>query len=171
MAGTGAADPEAREPIREAARGWHQIQLAVLGFVGLCGVLQRGRPENPKWLQTLAGLLIIGALVTALAAIVTVGRVAWPPAGRPARPAQQLRTGIRLTFAAVGMLAVATASMWWPETRETTGQVEIQAADGRTWCGRLTSAQAGAVGIQTSTGPVVLRLADVATLRPVDSCE
>ena len=81
MAEAGAADSatDGVADLRDSARGWHQIQLAVLGFVGLCGVLQRGRPENPSWLQTLALLLIVAALVTALAAVFVVGRVAWPP--------------------------------------------------------------------------------------------
>ena len=51
MAGSEAVDVSA--DVRGSARGWHQLQVAVLGFVGLCGVLQRGRPENPMWLQTL----------------------------------------------------------------------------------------------------------------------
>jgi hypothetical protein len=156
--------------VRESARGWHQIQLAVLGFVGLCGVLQHGRPENPTWLQTLAAVLILGALITALAAIFIVGRIAWPPAGRAARPASQLRTGILLTFVAVAMLALATASMWWPQTHAAGSKLQLEAADGRAWCGRLADAPAGAVGVETDKGTVVLRLADVAALRPVVSC-
>ena len=77
MAGSDVLDSSA--DVRGSARGWHQLQVAVLGFIGLCGVLQRGRPENPMWLQTLAALLIVGALAIALAAIFVVGRVAWPP--------------------------------------------------------------------------------------------
>jgi hypothetical protein len=166
------AGSESRGPdgVRESARGWHQIQLAVLGFVGLCGVLQRGRPENPEWLQTLAAVLIIAALVTALAAIFVVGRVAWPPAGGPARPVEQLRTGILLTFVAVGLLALGTTTMWWPEKRNTGERVQIQAADGQSWCGTLTPAREGAVSVETSSGPVVVGLRDVAALQPVDSC-
>src|SRR5213080_1272285 len=81
MAGSDVLDSGA--DVRDSARGWHQLQVAVLGFIGLCGVLQRGRPENPMWLQTLAALLIVGALVIALAAIFVVGRVAWPPSAPP----------------------------------------------------------------------------------------
>ena len=91
--------------------------------VGLCGVLQPGRPENPDWLQTLAALLIFGALATALIAIAVVGRVAWPPARPPAHPAGQLKTGILLTFLAVAMLALGTSSMWWPQSEKSGEQV------------------------------------------------
>jgi hypothetical protein len=171
---TAPAGSEARGPetIRDSARGWHQIQLAVLGFVGLCGVLQHGRPENPKWLQTLAAVLIVAALVTSLGAIFIVGRVAWPPAGGPARrPAEQLRAGILMTFLAVGLLALGTTTMWWPEKSKSGQQVQVQAADGQSWCGRLADARSGAVSVETSSGPVVVGLSDVAALRPVSSCD
>jgi hypothetical protein len=179
MAGTEAVGSEPADPAgvsaaagtRDSARGWHQIQLAVLGFVGLCGVLQRGRPENPDWLQTLAAVLIFGALATALVAIAVVGRVAWPPARPPAHPAAQLKTGILLTFLAVAMLALGTSSMWWPQSEESGEQVQVQAADGQTVCGRLTAARDGTVGVQTDAGPVVIRLADVAAVRPADTCQ
>jgi hypothetical protein len=136
----------------------------------LCGVLQRGRPANPVWLQTLAALLIVGALVIALAAIFVVGRVAWPPAAPPPDGSRRLRTGIRLTIVAVAVLALGTASMWWPQSGDDAAQVSVQAADGRTWCGHLTATRPGAVGVETDAGPVVLALANVAALQPVDSC-
>jgi hypothetical protein len=173
MAEAGAADSatDGVADVRDSARGWHQIQLAVLGFVGLCGVLQRGRPENPSWLQTLALLLIVGALVTALAAVFVVGRVAWPPGSAPARPERVLRTGIVLTFIAVGLLALGTTSMWWPESKgAASGQVEVRAADGQSWCGRLAAARPGAVAVQTGDRTILIGLGDVATLRSVDSC-
>jgi hypothetical protein len=179
MAGTEAVGPELpgsagvgdSAGTRDSARGWHQIQLAVLGFVGLCGVLQRGRPDNPMWLQTLAAVLIFGALGAALVAIFVVGRVAWPPAKPAARPARQLKIGIMLTFLAVAMLALGTTSMWWPESGTSGEEVRVQAADGQTWCGRLTAARDGTVGVQTDAGPVVLRLADVAAVRPAETCD
>jgi hypothetical protein len=171
MAGTEVAGSGDSAGTRDSARGWHQIQLAVLGFVGLCGVLQRGRPENPDWLQTLAALLIFGALATSLVAIAVVGRVAWPPARSPEQPARQLKTGILLTFLAVAMLALGTSSMWWPQSEEAGGeQVQVQAANGQTVCGRLTESRDGTVGVQTDAGPVVIRLADVAAVRPAEAC-
>jgi hypothetical protein len=165
-----ASSPAGAADTRESARGWHQIQLAVLGFVGLCGVLQKGRPQNPVWLQTVAGMLVVGALATALVAIVIVGRVAWPPAGSPPHPARQLRTGILLTFVAVAMLALGTASMWWPQHRDAQELVQIETTDGRTWCGSLTPARAGTIEVDTDAGAVAIAVGDVATVRPVDSC-
>ena len=48
--------------LRVSARGWHGIQLAAIGFVGFCGVMQDGRPDNPMWLQVCAGILVLVAL-------------------------------------------------------------------------------------------------------------
>ena len=161
---------ESSADVRSSARGWHQLQIAVLGLIGICGVLQRGRPEIPMWLQTVAALLIVGALLIALAAIFVVGRVAWPLAAPPQDAARHLRTGIRLTILAVAMLALGTVSMWWPEGGDDGNQVAVQAVDGRTWCGNLIASRTGAVRLETGAGPVVVALTDVAALQPVDSC-
>ena len=50
------ADPEAdTEQLRASARGWHGVQLAVLGFIGLCGALHdAGAATGPRWVQELA---------------------------------------------------------------------------------------------------------------------
>ena len=41
--------------LRGSARGWHGVQLAVLGFIGLCGVLREGAGSGePHWLQVLS---------------------------------------------------------------------------------------------------------------------
>jgi uncharacterized protein involved in cysteine biosynthesis len=66
------------EELRVSARGWHGVQLAVIGFIGLCGVLKNGRPDNPMWLQVLSVLLLFSALALACAATYLVARVAWP---------------------------------------------------------------------------------------------
>src|SRR3712207_8556040 len=36
------------DELRASARGWHGVQLAVLGFIGLCGVLQEEQPSDPE---------------------------------------------------------------------------------------------------------------------------
>src|SRR3954447_23901046 len=70
--------------LRVSARGWHGIQLAVIGFIGFCGVVQDGRSDNPDWLQAWGGILALVALALASVATFLVGRVAWPLyGGRP----------------------------------------------------------------------------------------
>jgi hypothetical protein len=69
------------------------------------------------------------------------------------------------------MLALGTSSMWWPQSEEGGEQVQVQAANGQTVCGRLTEARDGTMGVQTDAGPVVIRLADVAAVRPAETCD
>ena len=46
--------------LRASAKGWHGVQLAVLGFIGLCGVLQGAAGQDgPHWLQVIAGVLVL----------------------------------------------------------------------------------------------------------------
>ncbi|MGH3516431.1 MAG: hypothetical protein ACRDQ7_03250 [Haloechinothrix sp.] len=96
------------------ARGWSSIQLALIGFIGLCGVLLS--PRGPYELQVTAGLLALSALVIAVLAAALVALVAWPlgDAG-PVRGPGLLRAGVGLTLVAGALIALAGVSGWWPE--------------------------------------------------------
>lgn len=186
---THSAEPEdgAREWLAGSARGWSRVQLAVLGFIGLCGVLQGDGRSRPEWLEGLAGWLGLSALVIACAAIYLVGQVAWPlggfassehghPARSPESQARRLRLGVALTSAATAVMALAALSNWWPDTTEETegkagaGLVRVSAADGRTWCGRLTEAPAGALRIVTDGGQVDVQERSIAEILSVERC-
>jgi hypothetical protein len=174
--------------LRTSARGWHGVQLATIGFIGLCGVLQRGRPDNPTWLQVLAGILALVALVLACAGTFLVARVAWPlyggrrrgPSSEPAelaRDGARLRKGLVLTFAAVAVVALATASGWWPQpegkasaSASASQTVSVQATNGQRLCGTLVDAGPGRIGVSVNGSPVAVSLADVATVAPAGSC-
>src|SRR3954447_17532223 len=129
--------------LRVSARGWHGIQLAVIGFIGFCGVLQNGPPDNPKWLPGWAGILVLAALVLACISTFLVGRVAWPLFGGAQSAvadgdleseARQLRRGLLLTFVAVALLALGTATGWWPQPAGEKGGtqlVAVQASNGQ----------------------------------------
>jgi len=181
------AEPDHQAPesplaeLRASARGWQGLQMAVIGFIGLCGVLQGGRPDNPMWLQVWAGLLALGALVLALVATFLVARVAWPLYGGQAsygteaealaREGRRLRMGLALTVVALAALALGTATGWWPQSEEGGGAlVAVQAADGQSWCGALGEAAPGALRIEVEGAPVVVSIDDVAAVGPVDSC-
>ena len=60
-AGEPAAPPDRLAELRGSAKGWHGIQLAALGFIGLCGVIQTGDSTDPRSLQVLAGILVLVA--------------------------------------------------------------------------------------------------------------
>jgi hypothetical protein len=108
------------ERLSASARGWHTIQMAVLGFIGICGILRTTSSTAPRAVQLLAAALAVAALAVACMAIFTVGRVAYPVgdaleadravAGGTAR----LRAGIQLTIIALILAVIAALSGWWP---------------------------------------------------------
>ena len=162
--------------LRVSARGWHGVQLAVIGFIGLCGVLQGGRPDNPMWLQVFAGILALAALAIACLATFLVALVAWPLyGGRQAtddaaeleRDGRRLKQGLVLTFLALALLALGTASGWWPQDEGGGEEVAVQATSGERWCGALADASPGTVGLTVDGEPVVVSLQDVAV---IESC-
>jgi hypothetical protein len=179
------ATPPALEQLRVSARGWHGVQLAIIGFIGFCGVLAEARPDTPTWLQVWAGVLALAALVLACVATFLVGRVAWPLYGGKAqgaasdepaeleRDGRRLRTGLVLTFAALAALALGTATGWWPQ-EESSGDgaalVQVQSSGGQRWCGSLGEARPGLLRVLADGDPVDVPLQDVVLVRSVDSC-
>ena len=131
------------------------------------------------WLQVFAGIMALVALAIACLATFLVALVAWPlyggrrPAGDEAaqleRDGRRLKQGLVLTFLALAILALATASGWWPQ--EGGGeQVSVQASDGQGWCGTLTQGEAGSLSVSVDGSPVVVALQDVAAISPVEGC-
>jgi hypothetical protein len=110
---------EAGLQVQESAREWNKLQLGVLGFSGICGVLRRdGESPNPWWLQDLTAVAALAGLVLAVAAVMLIASVASPLVlvpGRPASTARRLRAGIGITFVAVACTALSALSAWWPD--------------------------------------------------------
>jgi hypothetical protein len=182
---SGAEGPSSQlAELRVSARGWHGIQLAAIGFVGFCGVMQDGRPDNPMWLQVCAGILVLVALVLACAGTFLVARVAWPLYGGRRTTAtdmaaevehegRRLRTGLLLTFVALAVLALGTASGWWPQPKGEDGAgalVAVQASNGERACGSLGDASPGTLRVTVDGRPVVVSLRNVVAVDPVESC-
>ena len=176
--------------LRASAKGWHGIQLAALGFIGLCGVIQTGDSTDPWTLQVMSGILVLVAFVLACAGIYLVGRAAWPlyrgdpraPAGQDdetaiATASRQLTRGLLLTFLSIAALALATAASWWPKERGGgdggggAAQVQLQTNDGRTACGTLGEAsQPGTLRVVADSQPVDVALGSLASVLPVSGC-
>lgn len=170
--------------LRSSAKGWHGIQLAALGFIGLCGVVKPADSASPEGLQAMSGTLILVAFVAACLGILFVGKAAWPIYGAQAQPAidgdgaavdrasRQLRRGLVLTFVSIALVALATTSSWWPgDGTAGATTVEVQAANGQTVCGELAgSAQSGTLRVVTDAQPIELQLGQVASVRPVSGC-
>ena len=181
-----ASEQDRLEELRGSAKGWHGIQLAALGFIGLCGVLEGGGGSEPMWLQATAAILVLASFALACMGIYSVGRAAWPiygpqpertravEPGAVERASAELRRGLKLTFASIALVALATTTSWWPSEDETPGgggQVQVQTASGESACGKLVdSGQAGTLRIDTAGQPIVVELARVASIRPVGGC-
>lgn len=178
----GSPNPEpgtgpATDALLASAQGWQRLQLAVLGFIGLCGVLWAGGDHaGPSWLQWLAGALALAALALACVALYLVGTIAYPlrGAGRSLEPAartRRLRAGVWLTYLAGIVLVVATLAGWWPSAdTEEAGLVEVSDVTGTTRCGELGAGLPGTIRLDTAGGPVAIPLESVATLEPATSC-
>jgi hypothetical protein len=168
------------ERLSSSARGWHTIQMAVLGFIGICGILQTASSPAPRVVQWLAAALAVAALAAACAAVFTVGRVAYPVGDiadgastvRGAAAAARLRAGIRLTIVALILAVIAALSGWWPAASTSTAAaaVAVTAASGQAWCGPLVSGPAGAVSVRTANGIVAVPAQDIAQVSPVTRC-
>ncbi len=180
------AEQERLAELRSSAKGWHGIQLAALGFIGLCGVIKPGESSNPEGLQALSGILILVAFFCACLGIYYVAKAAWPIYGADAEPmadpdrsalavaSAQLRRGLILTFLSIALTALATTSSWWPDGEGGGAgggaNVEVQSAGGQTVCGELAEGGQGTVRIITAAQPVEVQLTQVASMRPVDGC-
>lgn len=158
----------------DSAKGWHSIQMAVLGFIGLCGVLRMGEtPAGPDWLSWWSTAMSILAFVCALMSMWMVGSIAFPlyGGGEPSQAgAGRLRGGIRMTFIAMILMVLASLAGWWPEgAGEDT--VEVRNASGASACGSwVDGAPAGSLWLRTAEGVVTVNLRQVADMRPVSSC-
>ncbi|MGW4690396.1 hypothetical protein ACWEPM_36720 [Streptomyces sp. NPDC004244] len=169
----------APEDLRAAAKGWQGIQLAALGFIGLCGVLKGSGPAGvPREIQVVAGVLALSALALACCAIVLVGLAAWPlyrAAARPADPrriSRALRTGIALTFTAVALLALSAAAAWWPVKADGAARSLVRVStEAETVCGPLTDSDYGFVALRAKDRDVTVALGEIRGLQPVASCE
>jgi hypothetical protein len=185
------SDEQSSEPrpgrlgeLRASARGWQSVQLAVLGFIGLCGVLKQSDTGVPKWIQILAGVFALTALALACVATYLIGRAAFPlyrgggarsergddPEDLP-HTSRRLIQGLTLTFIAVALTALAATSAWWPDTgtSKDQGLVELQTAQASV-CGTLSQSGSGELRVVTHGQTIAVPVQDLTGLVPVDHC-
>ncbi len=187
MSVTAPASQDRLAELRASAKGWHGVQLAALGFIGLCGVIQTGEATEPWALQVISGVLVLLAFVLACLGIYLVGRAAWPLyRGEPAREeageaeietaSRQLTRGLLMTFLSIAALALATAASWWPEEEDAGGgagaqEVQVRTNDNRSACGELAGpAQPGTLRVVADSQPIDVALGSIASVEPVGSC-
>ena len=183
---TAPASQDRLAELRASAKGWHGVQLAALGFIGLCGVIQTGESTEPRALQVISGVLVLLAFVLACLGIYLVGRAAWPLyRGEHAREeggeaeietaSRQLTRGLLMTFLSIAALALATAASWWPDEDGGDGagaqEVQVRTNDNRSACGELAGpAQPGTLRVLADSQPIDVALGSIASVEPVGSC-
>jgi hypothetical protein len=166
-------------PLQASARGWQQLQVGVLGFVGVCGLFSGdASAARPPWLQDISGGVAVTGLVASLIAVVVIASVAHPFSARPmtvAAAARRLRSGIIITFVAVALTALAALSWWWPQHRETADppappqRVAVATATGSA-CGDLVESGSGAIVLDTDGKQVRVPLSRLSSIEVVDKC-
>lgn len=168
--------PVDADKLIDSAKGWHSIQLGVLGFIGFCGVQQMSEPvKGPEWLSWWWMGFSAFAFGLSLVSMWFIGGVAYPVYGggidrMPKNAPGRLRTGIRMAFSSILMMVVAALGGWWP-SEASPNLVSVTDASGASACGTwVEGAPAGSIFLDTSDGRVTVRLAQVSEVRPVASC-
>jgi hypothetical protein len=173
--------------IRASAVAWQKIQFAVLGFIGLCGVLKgTGTSGGPHNLQMVAAILIVLALIVASYATFLVGRAAWPlysadgpPPADPSmsvndeikRTSRSLRVGLGLTFVALILASLAATSSWWPAKGVSSAAlISVSTTSGATLCGTWAGDSNGSLVLQFSGQQDQIPLSQITMVNPTSSC-
>ena len=169
---------DAAAQVQATAREWHKLQLGVLGFVGLCGVLRGDAGSGrPLWLQDLSGVAALAGLVLALVAVTLVATVAFPLAAVPSQPvpaARRLRLGIGVTFVAVALTALSALSMWWPdragEQVDRAGDQVTVTTSSSSACGTVLDSASGWLDLEVKGDRVRVPLNRLVSIKPVAVC-
>jgi hypothetical protein len=170
-----AATGDRLETLSASARGWHTIEMAVLGFIGICGILRTTSSSAPHAVQWLAGALAVAALAVACTAIFTVGRIAYPVGDAlegdraMADGTARLRAGIRLTIVALTLAVIAALSGWW-RSPASNPAVAVTGTTGQAWCGPLVSGPADAISVRTANGIIAVPTQAIAQVSPIGRC-
>jgi hypothetical protein len=164
---------------QDSAREWQKLQMGVLGFVGLCGVLRGGdaATARPLWLQDLSGIASLAGLVFAILAVTMVATVAHPLSPRPITTdaaGRRLSRGIVITFVAAGLTALSAVSMWWPEGTdkrpvEPSNQMVVTTSSGSA-CGTVVGSASGSLGLQVDGQHVNVPLNRLVSIKLVNNC-
>jgi hypothetical protein len=171
-------DGLAGNPMAESAKGWHNIQLGVMGFIGLCGVLTMGEtPSGPQWLELWSAATAGLAFVVSLLSTWMVGSVAFPLYGftnpgeaMPASAPGRLRGGIVMTFLSIVLMVLSSLSGWWPSGLGGE-KVQVKGTTGAAACGTwVEGAHAGAIWLQTAEGTIKIEIGAISEMSPVSSC-
>jgi hypothetical protein len=164
--------------LQDSAREWQKLQLAVFGFVGLCGVLTGDAGSaRPLWLQDLSGIAALAGLVLAILAVTVLATVANPLTARPismSAASRRLSAAIVVTFVAVGLTALSALSMWWPDgyakqPAAPSNQMAVTTNSGSA-CGAVVGGGSGTLDLDVHGQRVSVPLNRLVSIRIVQNC-
>jgi hypothetical protein len=164
-------------PLRESAREWQKIQVGVLGFVGVCGLLPGAKDAaKPAWVQESSAVSALAGLVLALLSVLLIAGVAYPVTTRSitaSAASRRLTAGIVVTFVAVGLTALAALSGWWPQgagaDRPQPPQLVVR-TDASSACGSLLQSGSGAVDLEIDGKRVRVPLDRLKSIEVTEGC-
>ncbi|MGY4653076.1 hypothetical protein [Mycobacterium sp. URHB0021] len=164
--------------LQKSAREWQRVQVAVLGFVGLCGMLRGDSGEDhPLWLQKSGGLAAVAALVTAILAVTFIATIAQPFGTRSISletAHRRLRIGIGITFVALGLTVISALSMWWPHEGNklagSSGEYLVVITNSGSNCGTLAGSAPGLLELEVAGKLLTLPLSRVVAIQSVTTC-
>jgi hypothetical protein len=164
-------------PLQESAREWQKIQVAVLGFVGVCGLMSAGKKAyRPVWVQDFGAFSALAALVLALLAVLIVASVAQPITLRPISAptaSRRLTGGIVVTLVAVGLTALAALSWWWPQgdgSAPPSAPLLAVTTNVGPICGTLLESGPGTMDLETEGKHVTVPLSRLKSIEVADKC-
>jgi hypothetical protein len=168
--------PAPESHVKLVAREWSKVQLGVLGFTGICGVLQSGGSSRPLWLQNASGIAAVVGLLVAVIAVGVVGIVAFPLGRGPMNPpaaARRVQLGIALTFVAVAFTALSSLSLRWPDKKgqghSSAEKVIVRTISGAQ-CGTVIGDDSGLVDLDVNGTLLRLPLIRVVSIQQTDRC-
>jgi hypothetical protein len=164
-------------PLQDSAREWQKIQVGVMGFVGICGLLPGAKDATkPTWVQETSAVSALTGLVLALLAVLLIASVANPLTTRSitaSAASRRLTAGIAVTFVAVGLTALAALSGWWPQGEETdrpSAPQLVVRTDASSACGSLLQSGSGTVDLEIKGKQVRVPLDRLKSIEVTDRC-
>lgn len=174
--------------VQTAARGWREAQLAILGLLGIVGVVKSDTLLSalPDPVRYVALCAVLTAFVGALVGALMFTRAAWPPldsrlVADPDAEDRQLNDAVRTaqrrtkigyvaTVVAAVAMAAAFSLAWWPPSNATGPRpVRVSTSTGPV-CGTLRTSTGNFLVIRVSGQDITVPMDRVMVIEPTTSC-
>jgi hypothetical protein len=174
--------------VRAQAEKWRNGLASLLVLITAVSVV-KGRESITELLppvQVAVGVVLLLALILASVGAFLGMRAAYglPKAGlvdatleellqharaRASRSVRDMRWALGLTFATLALLVVAIGLTWYGPTSPS-GSAQLTTADGTTYCGRLSRADTGSLGLEINGLEITVPRSGARSLVAVSTC-